>query len=319
MHTTKKNILSICLNPAWQKTLIFARIVPGEVNRAQTLRESGGGKGINLVRALLPAQHRKMAVALFHGGWTGRLLVQELRKAEIEELAVATAGTTRICTTVVDLDSQTVTELIEPSSTITGEEVQSMRQMILERLPDFRGVALCGTLPPGVPGSLYADIADAARQNGIDILLDGIKGATACLEAGVDMLKINASELRLLTGEIGVADAMSACLQRFRINWLGVTDGPNQAFLGSLKGRWQFLLPSLASVVNTTGAGDCASGVMLSQVIQRGGGPIRAETAVNSFHTALACASASCLTEEPSVFEWNQAQKIKTRIAISTL
>lgn len=315
----------MCLNPAWQKVLTFPRLSVGTVNRADTLCECGGGKGINLARAVRIQGSADIDVALFRGGYTGERLARELAAAGIGEIAVETPDSTRTCITVCDCATSTVTELIEPSSPVPPTAVTIMRRRLDAAIPDYRAVAICGTFPPGTDASIYAEIATRARAAGAVVLLDGFRDVQACLETGIDILKINADELRTLTRRPNLGDALMVCLNTWPVNWLAVTDGPHHAYLADRRECWRFRIPEISGVRNCIGAGDCTSGILLTEYLQTAdsgdAGTVSDDFSNRgmcmAFRRALASASASCRTDRPGVFDPRDAAGIAAEIVIS--
>jgi tagatose 6-phosphate kinase len=311
MSVAPAHVLTVCLNPAWQKALFFPHLIVGAVNRAARVCESGGGKGINAARALRVAGV-PVTVALFAGGHTGELLRADLAALGCGELCEGLAAPTRTCTTVVDLAAGSVTELIEPSAPVAPAQVEALRAKILAELPCLAGVALCGTVPPGVPETFYGEVAQAARAAGALVVLDGVSGVGPALAAGVDILKINAAELRLLSGIDDLETAGRHCLERYRLRWLGVTAGPDTAWLFGPETVVRYELPRLDGVRSTIGAGDCATGILLGR---SAGSDLSRTALIEAFAAALAAASASCLTDTPAWFEPAEAARIRERIA----
>lgn len=310
-----REVLTIGLNPAWQKTLVFPQLALGTVNRAAELRESGGGKGVNAARALRGVG-APVAVALFRGGRTGDLLDADLRATGIRAVAAVVAAATRTCTTLVDLATGTVTELIEPSAPVPAEAVAELLARVTEALAQVGGVAICGRAPPGVPDSAYGEITAAARRRGVPVLLDNVKGSGPALAAGVDVLKVNAAELRELTGVAEVCAGARQCLAQYGLRWVGVTDGPGQAWLVGPDTVLRYDLPRLEHPRSAIGAGDCATGILLARMVATGLGREAMEAA---FADALAAASASCLTDVPAGFDPAAAADLRRRLTWTRL
>jgi len=299
MASDRGELLTVCLNPAWQKTLVFPHLALGTVNRAAEFRESGGGKGINAARALR-VLGAPVAVALFRGGHTGDLLAAELLSAGVRAVDTMVGDATRTCTTLVDLAAGTVTELIEPSAPVAAEAVADLVAKVVAAVARVAGVAICGRAPPGVPECVYGEIAAAARRQRVPLLLDNVRGSGAALAAGVDVLKVNAAELRELTGIAEVCPGARQCLRDHRLRWVGVTDGPGRAWLVGPDTALCYELPRLERPRSAIGAGDCATGVLLERMVAAGLGAAAMEAA---FADALAAASASCLTDIPARFD----------------
>jgi tagatose 6-phosphate kinase len=310
MNSAPVHVLVVCLNPAWQKGLFFPRFTLGAVNRAERVCEAGGGKGVNAARALRLAGV-PVTVALFAGGQTGERLRADLAAAGCGVLCECGAAPTRTCTTVVDLDGGSVTELIEPSAPVAPTALAALRAKIMAALPGLAGVALCGSVPPGVPETFYGEVARAARAAGALVVLDGVSGVGPALEAGVDLLKINAAELRLLTGVDDLRAAAGRCRERYRLPWLGVTAGPEAAWLFGPEVAVRYELPHLHGVRSPIGAGDCATGILLGR---SAGTDLGRELLIETFAAALAAASASCLTDIPALFAPAEAARIRAQI-----
>jgi fructose-1-phosphate kinase PfkB-like protein len=177
-------------------------------------------------------------------------------------------------------------------------------------------VALCGTFPPGVPDTFYEEAVRAARHRGIPVLLDGYRGVLPTLQAGVELLKVNAAELCALMERDDLAGAAADCLAAFPVRWLAVTAGGGQAHLFRAGEKWDFTLPKLERVLNPIGAGDTAAAVLLAQVAGRRALLEEPAGMVGAFRQALAAASASCLTPEPARFDPAAAATLATRIVV---
>lgn len=303
-------MLAVCLNPAWQKTLLFDALAVGAVNRATELHQCGGGKGVNVARALRTLGDQPQ-VALFVGGPAGDQLLAELNRDGIGTIAVPTQGTTRTCITLIDELSGQVTELIEPTAAIRSREMAEMSRQLRDAVAQADGIALCGTFPPGVPESCYANIIQEARAAGRPALLDGYQRVRLALHAGPTILKLNAEELRHLSGRSNVEDAAFECLTQYPLQILAVTDGPRPAFLFTRHGSWQFDQPAIR-VRNAIGAGDCASAILLRELIA-------GQEPQDAFRAALAAANASCLTDLPASFQPDEAKAFHDQITVRKL
>lgn len=299
-------ILAVGLNPVQQKSLIFPHFAPGEVNRARAMVLTPGGKGIHTALAANRLEPGAATVAHFLGGDSGLWVDDQLHAREVPQLSVRIAGDTRGCTTILCEQTQTMTELIEPSPALSPAEVAAMRSALLAALPTHRGIALCGTFPAGVGPDLYADLA--AHKGQALVLLDAYRDIEATLATGkVDILKINRHELRELTGEADRERGIRACFARWSLTWVACTDGGRPAWLASPTEAWAFTLPQIARVVNPIGAGDTVTGVFLLRLLQ-------GATAPDAFAEALASASASCLHLAGAEFDPTEAQQLLPQV-----
>ncbi len=288
-------ILAIGLNPGVQRTLVFQKFQPGSVNRSESLTVTAAGKGVNFARATNILQPGAGIVAHFLGGDTGDFITQQLGTEKIPQLTVKTTAPTRTCTTLLCRATGEMTELIDPSPAITEAEADEMRKRLRAQLPDADAIALCGTFPPSVPPSLYAEIA---RSKGTALLLlDAYRNVEEVLSTGmVDILKINIDELKALTGRDDVANAAMHCIATYGLNWVALTNGPGVACLFSETKRHKFKPPPIDGLVNPIGAGDTTAAVMIIRMLE--GCP-----APEAFCWGLTAASASCRHLKGAVFD----------------
>ena len=308
-------VLAVCLNPAWQKTLIFKHLAYGDVSRASQVKECGGGKGVNVVRVFknlgLP-----VALAGFAGGETGRKMKTEIVESGAGALIVDTVGVTRCCITVISLDDSKVSELIEPSCTITDSEQAELKAMISAAIKDFGAVVFSGTVANGISPEYCAELAAIARQNGVPFILDAFKGILPMLETGVTLLKINTFELSQLADGADTQERAARLLERYPlVEGLAVTDGAAPAMLFTRDATWKVTVPRLPRVVSAIGAGDCCAAIMTRRISEG----IAKDEYPQAFAEALACASASCMTDTPSVFNTADAEEILKQTTIQKL
>lgn len=304
MHLGTENgaVLAVCANPAWQKSVRFAQLTRNEVNRAASLRCFGGGKGINVTRVLRRLGY-PVTIGTFLGGHSGDLLEAELRDSGAEVIMERLEREIRTCTTVICEADHSATELIEPSPQVPPETAAALRDRLVSACPAAGAVCLAGSRMPGVGVDFYADIAAAAHRHGVPLLLDDVKEISAVLATGgVTMLKVNAAELRRIVGAESASPVPAVAASLFnsqRLQWLAVTDGPSQAWLFAGQGRgWCYAVPPIARPVSAIGCGDCVAAIMSRRLSERPSD----EAMASCFAEALGCASASCLTETPSVF-----------------
>ena len=104
-----KKMLALGPNPAWQKTLFFNELCPGEVNRAHDMQSFASGKGINFCRAARCWGNEQVELLQFAGGDTGKQLCQYLKTEGIPNQTVNTEHATRTCYTCLSIN-QDMTE-----------------------------------------------------------------------------------------------------------------------------------------------------------------------------------------------------------------
>ena len=299
-------------NPSWQKTLVFDDFIPGEINRARERDCRASGKGVNFARAVRTWGIAHPVVYQFSGGINGQNLELWLRHEGIESVTGRIEDETRCCTTVLCGKDASMTELIEPSPTVSPDDTEHLRSRILNAIPNADALAICGTLPRGPLDGFYAGLAAEAVGAGKMVLTDSVEQFHETLAAGVQYLKINRGELLTLTGASDPETAALDLLNRFPLECAAITDGPDRAFIVLRDAVHRIFIPPLPGVCNPIGAGDVCSGVMLSELLA-GTDP------VNAFTVGVAAACANCLTRHAAEFDRAEAIRIRNEMRIETV
>jgi fructose-1-phosphate kinase PfkB-like protein len=300
----KFKILSVGLNPALQKILTFKNFEKDEVNRAFSIEYIHGGKAANFTKASIHYGDQAV-VYQFVGGNNGKHYSSILAEENIVYKNIWTEAETRVCSTCISDYDSTVTEIIEPSGKVSKDELDSIVNLIQQDLPDYDALALCGTFPPGVDGSFYANLVKNALNFNIPVLMDAHINIQESLKLGPHFLKINVSEFINLTGENNVDIGAQKIFNLYSdIKSIALTNGPDEAYLflnltkclnkSSIQ-KITYLIPEIPELVNPIGAGDTVSAVFLSELL-------RNTSAEDAFHKALAAGAASCMTKNNADF-----------------
>ncbi|WP_030791589.1 1-phosphofructokinase family hexose kinase [Streptomyces sp. NRRL S-920] len=258
-------ILTVTLNTALDLTYRVPALTPHTSHRVTEVTERPGGKGVNVARVLAALGHA-VTVTGFAGGDTGRALRERLAtEPRLTDALVPVAGATRRTLAVVDATTGDTTQLNEPGPTVTPAEWAAFLDSY-EELAHREGttaIALCGSLPPGVPVGAYALLVRSARAARVPVLLDT---SGEPLRRGVaarpDIVKPNADELAELTGshepERATRDA-----RRRGAHAVVASLGADGLLALTPDGGWRARPPSRVRG-NPTGAGDSAVAGLLS-------------------------------------------------------
>lgn len=261
-------ILTVTPNAALDITYRVPALVPHTSHRVTEVIERPGGKGLNVARVLAALGH-DVTVTGFAGGDTGRLLHERLAgEPRVTDALVPVGGATRRTLAVVDAASGDTTQLNEPGPTISPAEWAAFRESYEELLrAGATAVALCGSLPPGVPVGAYATLVRAARAAKVPVLLDTSGEA---LRRGVaarpDIVKPNADELAELTGSHEPAQATRDARRR-GAHAVVASLGAAGLRADTPEGTWQAAPPTRVRG-NPTGAGDSAVAGLLSALVE---------------------------------------------------
>jgi 1-phosphofructokinase len=193
-------IVTLTPNPSLDRTLEVLELHRGSVLRATARHTDPGGKGVNVSRALA-ANGRKTVAVLPCGGIAGSRLAELLAPQGVEVLAVPVLGEIRVNISVVEPDG-TVTKINEPGPVLTPQELDALAEAAVRAGQGAAWVALSGSLPPGAPDDLYAQLITRIRSAGGPLVSVDSSGAplVAALAAGPDLIKPNRAELAEASG-----------------------------------------------------------------------------------------------------------------------
>lgn len=250
-------ILAAGLSPAFQQIMVFDSLHTGEVNRAAEVHWCASGKVLNVGLALarLGCQQRTLSVL---GGDTGKAIERSFAAEQVDSRWIWSDSPTRVCTTLVERSSGHVTELVENARAITADTLDAFRQAYFEEAASADLVVLTGSLPDGVPRTLFHDLLEQTPSRAI---LD-IRGEEllSVLPLAPLVVKPNRAELaatlgKSLTTDEELVQAMRE-LNRRGATWVLVSQGSGPVWLSSSEELYRIDLPSVA-VVNPIGSGDC--------------------------------------------------------------
>lgn len=192
-------IVTLTLNPSVDRTVEVDALARGEVMRAHSVRVDPGGKGINVSRALAIHGIPTRAVVTV-GGAEGAHLVTLLRETGCEIVTVPINGAIRSNITVVEPDG-TTTKFNEPGAELSADELNAVFAAVESAIESADWLVASGSLPPGTPPTVYADLVRALSGTGIRVAVDTSGAALEqVLAAGPTLVKPNRDELAEATG-----------------------------------------------------------------------------------------------------------------------
>ncbi len=247
-------ILTVTPNATVDKTYRVDDFALDRVNRPQETLTVAGGKGINVARVYRTLGGQALAAG-FLGGAQGQIVARELEREGIASDFTPIAGETRVCIAVIDPKTGTQTEINERGPVVSSGEVDALRQRfshLLSQQP-FDYVVLSGSLPPGAPDTLYAELIETARTFGVPAVLDASGEA---LRQGVAarpwLVKPNHYELqgllnRPMETDLSDVDAAEAArrLQAGGTANVIVSLGARGAVLVNNAGTWRAVPPKI--------------------------------------------------------------------------
>lgn len=192
-------IITVCMNPAIDKTIEIERLVPGGLNRIQKIEQDAGGKGINVSKTIHALGGKSVATG-FLGGNAGKIIESVLKENEIPCDFVYIEGETRTNTKVLE-KSGDVTELNEPGTAISEEKLQELLDKLKGYAKEDTLFVLSGSIPKGVDKEIYGKITALVHKKGAKVLLDADGELfRKSLPYGPDIIKPNREELSEYAG-----------------------------------------------------------------------------------------------------------------------
>ncbi|MFF1638868.1 1-phosphofructokinase family hexose kinase [Streptomyces sp. NPDC058246] len=272
-------ILTVTLNTALDITYRVRSLRPHSSHRVTEVSERPGGKGLNVARVLAALGH-EVTVTGFTGGATGRAVQDQLTDTTgMVDALIPVTGSTRRTIAVVDATTGDTTQLNEPGPEITPAEWAAFQEAYEHLLRSASAVALCGSLPPGVPVGAYAHLIRAARASAVPVLLDTSgEPLRRGIAARPDIVKPNTDELAELTGSHDPSQATREARRR-GAHTVVASLGAEGLLAVNADGRWRATPPRRVPG-NPTGAGDSAVAGLLSGLVEHLPWPDRLARAV---------------------------------------
>jgi 1-phosphofructokinase family hexose kinase len=244
-------ILTVTPNAAVDKTYRVEDFQLDRVNRPSQAYTVAGGKGINVARVYQTLGGQAIATG-FLGGINGRIVARALKTERLTDAFVRIRGESRLCIAVIDPETGTQTEINESGPAVSARAVRTLSERVADLLSQhrFQCVVLSGSLPAGVPQTLYADMIAVAQRAGTRAVLDA--GGPA-LRYGVQarpwMVKPNRVEMESVLGR--PIDSPTAMLEAARtlhksgIAIVAATRGAEGALLVTERGAWSSVPPAI--------------------------------------------------------------------------
>ena len=195
---TAREVVALTLNPAIDQTVTIPGFAAGAVNRVERVRQDPGGKGVNVASALADAGHR-VAVTGFLGRDNAVPFETLFAAKGIDDHFVRIGGQTRVGIKIVDPVQQQTTDLNFPGQAPTTADCAELVARLAAL--DTPWVVMAGSVPPGVPPRIYAELIGKVRAQGRRVLLDTSEAALrASLGALPHVAKPNVHELESVAG-----------------------------------------------------------------------------------------------------------------------
>ena len=196
-----EKILSLCANPALDKSAHIDHVVPDRKLRCGPPRIDPGGGGVNVSRAInrIGGSSELIYPA---GGPTGEMIADLLDEEGVSHHRIEIEETTRESFTIFEDASGQQYRFSTPGAEVTEAEWHQVLESVFDWDQPPAYLVVSGSISPGMPDDFYARIARRARDAGIHFVIDSSgEEFRQAVDAGVFLVKPNMRELGHLAGE----------------------------------------------------------------------------------------------------------------------
>jgi len=309
-------LVCISANPAIDRRLRLENFAVGEINRALSAQPFPGGKAAHVAMVAKSLGLDVMWVG-FLGGAAGEQCESGLTEFGVPLTVIRTQSETRANLELISADGR-ITEILEPGGIVTEGEVERLlatcRDLFAESEPGTQ-VAISGSLPPGAPSDLYAELIRLAHVYDCRTLLDTSGDALRkALGAAPDLVKPNRYEAADFAGySINSATTAVDATQGFFS-----TGAKSVAIsLGANGMVWQPSASSHAFVSEPLPLPDCSSVGCGDAALA--GFAVAHERGLSDEETlrlATACGSANCTAEAPGRVNTADVHRLAQEVSV---
>jgi tagatose 6-phosphate kinase len=303
-------IVGVGVTPAFQRTMTFTRLVVDTENRARRVTTIASGKSCNVVRVVRRLGEKAIATG-FLGGASGQSIRNALDVEHVSHDFVDTGTPTRICTTLIDEENGTATELVEEAAPVPEADYDRLLQKVDLLLAGASLIVLSGGLTPRAPQDFFARCVEHANQQGVCAIVD-TRGEplTRALKHRPALIKPNARELAATVhiDPDNESDLLKGMRQMIALGAgaILVTRGGHHPLFMQQDRAWRIIIPKV-DVVSAIGSGDCVAAAIAVKLKQ--GADLQ-----SAIPFALACGCANTLHPEAATFDVETLEQLHEKV-----
>ncbi len=285
-------IYTVTFNPSLDYIVSVDHFHLGELNRTSEEFLFPGGKGINVSLVLSNLGLESVALG-FMAGFTGQEIVRLLEERDVKSKFITLSeGNSRIN---VKLSSDQESEINGMGPVIGHADIQKLYTQ-LDKVKKGDILVLAGSIPAGMPETIYSDIMKYLSGRGIEIVVDASRDLLMnVLQYGPFLIKPNNRELgEIFDVKIRTRDEVvpyAKKMQKKGARNVLVSLAGKGAILVAENGKVYQSDPPKGEVKNSVGSGDSMVAGFLAGYLFGNGDYDRA------FYTGLCAGSASAFTD----------------------
>lgn len=304
-------IVTITFSPCIDKSTSVQNLLPEKKLHCTTPKLEPGGGGINAARAIIKLGGEALAV-FPSGGYTGKFFNHLLQMENVPAVIIETANETRENIIVLDESSGKQYRFGMPGTLLSETEWRQCLKAV-EDINGIRFIIASGSLPPGVPANVYAQLAKMAKNKGAKLIVDTSGEALKhAVDEGVYLLKPNLAELSFLAGEKelqqdDIKKIATAIIKKGKCEAMIISLGAAGAMLVTNAGT-QMITPPPVTIKSTVGAGDSmVAGITFS--LSKGA------TLFEAARYGVACGTAATMNAATGLCRKDDADKLYALIS----
>ncbi|MGG0029087.1 1-phosphofructokinase [Bacillus safensis subsp. osmophilus] len=190
-------IYTCTLNPAIDLYIALKEMRANAVNRTEDEDYQPNGKGVNV--SIMLKKYGFTSTALgFIAGFSGTYIEQSLKDLSIQTDFISVEGITRIN---VFINTTEEYKLVNQGPAIEDKALHAFREKIAA-IPQGGILIMSGSLPKGVPASIFSEVAAICHQQKVKFILDTSSAAVLeTLQYKPYLLKPNEEEIAAFFGK----------------------------------------------------------------------------------------------------------------------
>jgi len=309
-------IVTVLLNPAIDRVIEVSGLRLGKHLPGRLKVRYPAGKALNVSRCLAVLGHPSFAT-----GFVGKGEIDlyhdyiHLHHNELVECRfLPVYGQTRENITLIDSQTNVETHIRDAGFSITGEDVDRLREVLQESATGESIVCFCGSLPPGLKDETFLNLVDLCVRANAKVVVDSSGPHMKDIaREGIWLIKPNLAELEEIRSEkLDSTVSIHAAARHLneKVGLVLVSAGKSGAYLVTREGSWWgYLLVSAEQIVNTVGCGDCLLGGFLA-------GTLEGLSPAQALCKGVAAASASALSRTPAEFTDSVSRDLERKVNI---
>ncbi|MCH5148902.1 MAG: 1-phosphofructokinase [Clostridiales bacterium] len=252
-------IYTVTFNPSLDYYVQVNNVKHGVVNRTSGERLSVGGKGINVSLALKELGDETLTLG-FVAGFTGKYIREKVAELGLNFDFIDVEGQSRIN---VKIKGNTETDINGTGAPVTQKDVNKLVRKLKNNLHEGDWLAVCGSVPPTLPTTIYADIFKKLKNiPNINLVIDtNGKLLTETLKYRPFLIKPNIYELCEVFNLSSTPDIEGIFAHARRLQEMGarnviVSMGSSGAAMVTENSQSIYVRAARGELVNSVGAGD---------------------------------------------------------------